>query len=189
MGKYFNTMSTTQMIKIMSRHGRSSRFFWTEPLRISFDKIIIGKTIWESSFQDTVGKSSKLTLTFGESRKRTVLVCACGRHKADWKDTKYCSNLKNVSERSRLSRIKNIFSSCLFGLHSTRMRSEQRYCENYRDMNESRISAGVTQSCIVQEGLTHIFPQNFMISMKMQKNVWSDATIWRTKQVSDYTKS
>ena len=59
-----------KMAHIMVQYGRS----WS-----SFGRTIMGKAIWESSVRPP-GKSSKLRMLIGDPRKRTILVCVCGRY-------------------------------------------------------------------------------------------------------------
>ena len=81
----------------------------------------------------------------------------------------------------------NIFpGSCLFGLHSTRMRNEQRCCGQLQTMFESRISAGATKNyharkiCVFLHGLT--------TRKGMPRNAWNDVVSWPTRPLNNSTK-
>ena len=60
--------------------------------------------LWErqcekSSIGTRLGKSSKLGMLIRTPRKRTVLVCVCGRFKTGRKETKHRPNVENTHER------------------------------------------------------------------------------------------
>ena len=72
----------------------------------------------------------------------------------------------------------------------------QRECEiskdivdNYRNVFESRISAGAQESYLVQGNLTQTSLHGLMTWKAIRSNVWSDIANWRTKQRSNCTKS
>ena len=98
MSRYLDASTTTQMDKIVVQHGRSSRSSWTKSARSSFTRTIMGKTIRESSIRTRLGKSSTLRMLIRKLRKRTILVCVCGRYKTVWKETEHRPNVKNTHE-------------------------------------------------------------------------------------------
>ena len=72
----------------------------------------------------------------------------------------------------------------------------QRDCEtskdivdNYRNMFESRISAGATEKLPCSGKLTQTSLHGPLIWKVMQRNVWKDIGSWRTKQLSTCIKS
>ena len=140
--------------------------------------------LWERQFE-------KVLLEHGWGkvpRKRTILlVCVCGRFKnwlgrdTTWTQCEKCSWKTLVWERTDI-----IPWPCFFGLHSTRMRNEQRYC-------------GQLQKCLnpgsLQEQKKNYFVQGNLPQTSshglwkvMQRNVRSDIASWRTKHTSNCTK-
>ena len=47
------------------------------------------KAIRKSSVGTRLGKSAKLAMFMCEPRKRTILVCVCGRHVIGWEETEH----------------------------------------------------------------------------------------------------
>ena len=65
--------------------------------------------LWERQFEEVIlengrEKSSKLGMLCRKQRKRTILVCVCGRNQNGWKETKCGPNVENTHERSRFGR-------------------------------------------------------------------------------------
>ena len=81
---------------VWKTQSRSSR---KESVRSSFGRTVAGKAIQESSFGTRLGKSSTLGMLICQPRKRTMLVCVCGRYKIGWKKTEHQSNMENAYER------------------------------------------------------------------------------------------
>ena len=62
--------------------------------------------------------------------------------------------------------------------------------DNYRNMFESKISAGATEkSYLILRSLAQSFLHGPKIWKVMQRNAWNDIANWRTKQLNNYTKS
>ena len=64
--------------------------------------------------------------------------------------------------------------------------------DNYRSMFESRISAGAKENCQKQKPRGTLMPKRYLhgpVTWKvMQRNVWKDTAILRTKRLNNYTK-
>ena len=65
MSRYLDTSTETQMAQIMVQYGRASRSSWTESVRSSFGRTIVGKAIRENPIKVRLGKSSKLRMFVG----------------------------------------------------------------------------------------------------------------------------
>ena len=96
MSIFLDTSTKAPMAKIMVQYGSSSRSSWAKPVRSSFCKGIMEKAIRESSITIRLGKSSTLRMLIREMRKRTILVCVCGRKRTPWQETKYQSYVENM---------------------------------------------------------------------------------------------
>ena len=88
--------------------------------------------LWEGQFEKVLlehgwGKVPTWECLF-VTGKRTILVCVCGRHETGWEETKHWPKVECTHETSRFGRTNIILSPRLFGLHSTRVRNEQRCC-------------------------------------------------------------
>ena len=64
----------------------------------------MGKAIRESSVGTRLGKSSNLGMLIWKPRKRTVLVCVCGRYQVGWEEPEHRPNVVSTDETSRLGR-------------------------------------------------------------------------------------
>ena len=80
-----DSSSTTQMAKIMVQYGRPSRSSWTESVRSSFGRTVMGSAIWENPIETWLGENSKLGMSLCSSWKRIILICSRGWHK-NWLD-------------------------------------------------------------------------------------------------------
>ena len=124
--RHLDSSTTTQMAKIMVQYGRPSRSSWKESVRSWRDSS--GKGNLRKSCWNMAGENSKLEMSLCSSWKRIILICVCGWHKIDWKETKSWSDVETTQQRSRFGRT-NIFPGpCVLGMHSTTMRNKQRYC-------------------------------------------------------------
>ena len=72
--------SWSSMAFIFVKHGRSSRSFWAKSVRSSFDRICMGKVIWENPITAQLGENFQLKILFRTPWKRNVLICVCGWH-------------------------------------------------------------------------------------------------------------
>ena len=89
--------------------------------------------LWERQFEKILlqhgwEKVSNWECFFLHREKRIILICECGWHQIDWKETKYQSDVESTQQRSRFART-NIFPwSWKLGMHSKTMWNKQRYC-------------------------------------------------------------
>ena len=112
----------------MVQYGRPSRSSWTESIRSSFGRTIMGKAIWENLIAARLGKGFQLGLPVRTPSKRVILICVSGWLKIGWKETKHQSDVEITQHRSRVGRT-NIFPwTCIFGMYSKTMWNKQRYC-------------------------------------------------------------
>ena len=84
--RHLDSSTTTLMAKIMVQYRRPSCLSWTESVRSSFGRTIMGKAIWEDPFEVWLGESSKVGMLILTSWKRVVLIFVCGWH-TSWKET------------------------------------------------------------------------------------------------------
>ena len=61
--------------------------------------------------------------------------------------------------------------------------------DNYRNMFESKISAGALEKYQFPRNRMRIFPHGPVTWKVMQRSEWKDIANWRTKQLNSYTKS
>ena len=64
MSRHLDTSTKAQMAQITAQHGRPGRSSWTESVRSSFGRTIMGTAIRESSIRKRLGRSSKLRMFF-----------------------------------------------------------------------------------------------------------------------------
>ena len=89
--------------------------------------------LWERQFEKVLlkygwEKVPHWECLFVNRDKQTILVCVCGRYKTGWEETKHWPNVERTWERSRFGSTNIIPWQCPFGLYSTGLRTEQRYC-------------------------------------------------------------
>ena len=161
MSRYLDTCTKTQMAKIMVQHGTPSRSSWAKSVQSSVDKPVMGKALRESSIRTRLGESSKLGMLICKLTKRTILVCVC-------------PNVGSTCERSQFGRTNILRWPRLFGLHSTRMRNEQRYCGQLQKCLNPVSLEELKKSCLVQRNLTQTSTHGPMIRKVMQSYVLSD---------------
>ena len=189
MSRYLDTSVKTQMAKIIVQHGRPSRYSWAKSVRSSFGRTVMGETIWESSFTTRLGKSSKLGMPICKPRKRTILVCVCGRHKSGWEETKHWPNVVSVYERRWFENQHLSLTMCIWvAFNEIAKRAEILWtitetCSNPESLQQQK------KNYLVQGNLTQTSLHGPMIWTVMQRNVWSDVENWRTKLSSNCTKS
>ena len=130
--------TTTQMAKIMVQYGRPCRSSWKKSVWSSIGRTVMGKAIWEDSFLVRLGENSKLGMFsvhrekglflseyVDDSKKkleRNKILIRCGK----------CSTEKSILENQDFSLM------CIFGMNSTTMQNNQRYCR--QSLNHVRIS-------------------------------------------------
>ena len=85
MSRYLDTSSETQSARIMVQDGRlSCSSSWTEFVRSSFGRTIVGTAIWESSIEIRLEKTFQTGSICSLTEKMTILSCVCGRHQRGW---------------------------------------------------------------------------------------------------------
>ena len=149
----------------LSRHKWPKSWSSTEedpvvPLERNLYDHSLTRHLWEKQFEKVLlehgwWKVPNWECSLKNSEKKTILVCACGRHEVGWKETEHRSNLESTHERSRFGWTHIIPWPRLFGLHSTGVRNEQRYCRrlqihvriaNFRDWSRE-ITTPSKSSC------------------------------------------
>ena len=112
----------------MVQYGRSSRSCWTESVRSSFGRTIMGKAIWENPSEVRLGQSSKLGMSLCTSWKRVILICACGWHQIGWKETILIRCGKVLNKEVDLGEPTSFLDHVYLGMYSKAMWNKQRYC-------------------------------------------------------------
>ena len=127
MSRYLDTSTETQMAQIMVQYGKPSCSSWTESVRSSW-----AGQLWERQFVKVLSKYGLEKVPIWECfrypRKRTILICVCGRYQTGWRETEHESNMEDTNERRWFGRTNIRPRTCLFGLHSKRMSDQQGYC-------------------------------------------------------------
>ena len=188
--RYLDTCTETRMAKIMVQYRRHSCSSWTKCVRSSFGRNVVGKAIRESSIEVQLWESSDLGMLLSLPRKRTVLVCVCGRNETCWKEREHKSNMedkmKDVDLREPTSFLDHVYWRCT-----------QRECQiskdivnTYRCMFESRISTGAVEKYKKRKPRGHLMPKRYLHGLMtwkvMQRNVWKEIANWRIKQRTVY---
>ena len=92
MSRHLDSSTTTQLAEIMVQYGRSSRSSWTESVRSSIGRTIMGKAIWENLAATRLGKSSQNGNVYSLTEKKDYS-CLCM-----W-TTKKLAGKKQISNR------------------------------------------------------------------------------------------
>ena len=69
------------------------------------------------------------------------------------------------------------------------VKKNKNILDNYRNMFESRISAGAMENYQFPGNQMRIFPHGLMTWKVMQRSAWKDVVSWQTKQRNNHTKS
>ena len=123
-------------------------------------------------------------------RKRSTLVCVCGRYQAGWKKNKYMSPTWRILMIDvALGKPKS--SSTTFywvAFNETAKRTE--IVKNYRYVWIQDLSLQeIIKNFQFPRNRTHIFPHGLMTWKVMQRNVWKDVANWQTRQRNNHTES
>ena len=70
MSRYLDTSTKTQVAKIMVQYGRPSRSSWTESVRSSFGRTVMGKAIWENPIETWLGEGFQLGMSSSYTVKK-----------------------------------------------------------------------------------------------------------------------
>ena len=101
----------------------------SEIVRSSFSRTVMGKAIREVPIRTRLGKSSKLEMLIRLNRERKDYSCLCMWMTWNgWEERKHWPDVEHTHERSWFGRADIIPWPCLFGLLTTRMPNNQRYC-------------------------------------------------------------
>ena len=124
-----------------------------------------------------------------KTEKRTIIFLCVVDIKTGWEETKHWPNVESTDETDQLGRTNIIPWSRLFGLHSTGVRNEQRYCRKLqKDVRIHDLRRSKRKNYPVQEDVMQRFLHDLLLWMIMQRNVVSDIASWLTKQLSSCTK-
>ena len=90
-------------------------------------QVTIGKRMIEVSWKHKWFKDFMVISIWVTPRRRTILICVCGRHKTGWEETKHWPNVESTYERlCRFGRTNILpWTTSIWVALSTRM---QRYC-------------------------------------------------------------
>ena len=70
MSRNLDSSTTTQMAEIMVQYGRPSRSSWTEPVRTSFGRTVMGNPIWEDPIEIRLGQGFPIWNVFSYTVKK-----------------------------------------------------------------------------------------------------------------------
>ena len=106
-----------------------------------------GKGNSRKFFWNTVGKEFQIGNAYLWTEKKDYsCLCMWTKKKTDWEETKHWPNVESTYKRSRFGRTNILPWPSLFGLHSRReCETSKDIVVNYRNMIESRISAGAKE--------------------------------------------
>ena len=149
----------------------------------------MGTAIRESSCKIRLGKSSKLGMFVRQPRKRTILVCVCGREKMAGKKQNINPTWKILMKDVDLGEPTSFLDHVYLGCTQRECQISKDIVDNYRNMFESRISAGVKETYQFPRNRMRIFTHGPMKWKVMQRNAWKDIADWQSKQLNCYTKS
>ena len=153
MSGYLDTSTKTQMAEIIIQYGRSSRSSWAKSVRSSSGRTIMEMQFEKSSIGTRLGEISKLGCIFVNNEKGIILICVRGRCKTGWKETKHWSNVESTDETSRFGRTNIISWPRLLGCTPRECETSKDIVDNYKNMFESRTSAGATEKLLGLEKL------------------------------------
>ena len=175
------------MVKIMVQYGRARNSSRTESVKSSFDMTIMGKANWENPIETWLRENSKFGMSLCASLQSVVLICVCGWHKIDWKETKSWSDVETTQLRSRFGRTSIFLGSCILALHSTTIRNKQRYCEQLQNHVWIANFRVETREIVFSFNI-FVFLHGLMTWLVMKRNLWSDIVSWQTKRLNNFLK-
>ena len=108
MSRHLDSSTATEMALVMVQYRRPSRSSWTKSVRSSFDRVVMGKEVWENPFEVRLGKGFQLGMLILAQWKRVILIYVCGWHQIGSKKTKHWSDVESTQQRSWFGRT-NIF--------------------------------------------------------------------------------
>ena len=152
MPRYLGTFTEAQMVELMVQHGRPSCSPREESVRSSSVRTIMGKAIWGSSVRTRLGKSFKLGVFICQPSKKdcsyqsmwTISNQLAGKTeniKPTWKIL-----MKDVDLGEPTSLLDQLYLGCT----QREFKISNEIVANYRDIFESRISAGAKEKLLVR---------------------------------------
>ena len=114
--------------KIMVQYRRPSCSSWTESVRSSFGRTIMGEVIWENPIAVRLGTGFQLGMLIRTPSKRVILICVCGWHK-NWLERN-----KTLIRCGNYSTKKSIWENQHFSLIMYTWDALLRQCEISKDM-------------------------------------------------------
>ena len=148
--------------------------------------------LWERQFekillQQRLGEGFQLGMLNRTPSRRVILICVCGWHKIDWKETEHWSDVESTQQRSRFGRT-NIFPwSCTLGLHSKSIWNKERYCGQLQSHNLNREFPREEPKNFHTLKIL-VFPRGLTTWKVMTRNVWNDLASWQTRRLNNSTK-
>ena len=124
----------------------------------------MGKAIWVNPIAARLGEGFQLGMLIRTPSKRVILICVCGWHQIDWKETKYWSDVESTQQRSRFGRTMTITEPCL---NHELPRVELK---NYHALR------------------IFVFLHGLMVWNVMPRNVWNDIVSWQIRRLDNSTK-
>ena len=150
--------------------------------------------LWERQFEKVMlehgwEESSKLGMLIRHQRTGLFLSVYLDDIKLAGKETEHRPNVENTRERRLFGRADIIPWPCLFLLYPSGMRNEQRCCGKYRNMFESRISAGSMEKLSVSgKSDANISSWSFDMEGHAKKCVQRNCELAQ-KKLNSYTES
>ena len=98
--------------------------------------------MWESSVGTQSGKKIKLEKFLYQPNKRTILICVCGRYQNCRQNRKHEFDWEYPDERRWSEEPTSFLNHVYLGCTQTECTTSNDIVTSYRDMFESRVSAG-----------------------------------------------
>ena len=142
-------------------------FFLTEICTVILWQDNYGKGNLRRSYWSMAGRKFQIGNVSLYIVKRIILVCVCGRHKAGWKETKSWPNVekylwKTLIRKKATSSLDHVYLGC----SQRECKTSKDVVDNYRNMFESKISAGGIEKLLHSEKIWS--KHFFMVSCDME---------------------
>ena len=137
----------------MVQYGRSSRSSWAESVRSSFGRTVMGKAIWENPIENTVGRKFPNGNAYLYTVKN-ILISVCGWHQISWKKQNINPMWKVRNKEVDLGEPTAFLDHVYLGCTQRQCETSKDIVDNYRNMFETRISAGGTEKLTCSENLS-----------------------------------
>ena len=129
----------------MVQYGRPSCSSREKSVRSSSGRTFMGKAMWDRSVGTRWGKSFDLGMFICQPSKRTILISVCGRYQTGRQDRKHRTHLNFFMKNVDLWEPTSFFDHVYLGCTQRECQISYDCVANYRDMFESRISAGAKE--------------------------------------------